>query len=74
VDERTELSWRGSAAFFNSDSRSGLRTYGAIGTIIGQRDFTQLRDQGATFDANGRIQGMWTPEDLAQNFRGVAPG
>jgi predicted metalloendopeptidase len=39
--------------------------YGAIGAIIGHEVSHSFDDQGAMFDARGRLQNWWTPEDLA---------
>ena len=39
--------------------------YGAIGAVIGHEISHSFDDQGALFDATGRLQNWWTPEDLA---------
>jgi predicted metalloendopeptidase len=39
--------------------------YGAIGAIIGHEISHSFDDQGAQFDAAGRLQNWWTPDDLA---------
>ncbi|PYQ19853.1 MAG: peptidase M13, partial [Acidobacteria bacterium] len=39
--------------------------YGAIGAVIGHEISHSFDDQGAMFDAAGRLQNWWTPEDLA---------
>ncbi|MCE1229114.1 MAG: M13 family metallopeptidase [Firmicutes bacterium] len=39
--------------------------YGAIGAIIGHEISHSFDDQGALFDATGRLSNWWTPEDLA---------
>jgi predicted metalloendopeptidase len=39
--------------------------YGAIGAIIGHEVSHSFDDQGAMFDAGGRLQNWWMPEDLA---------
>jgi predicted metalloendopeptidase len=39
--------------------------YGAIGATIGHEVSHSFDDQGAMFDARGRLQNWWTPEDLA---------
>jgi putative endopeptidase len=39
--------------------------YGAIGTIIGHEISHSFDDQGAQFDAQGRLRNWWTPEDSA---------
>jgi putative endopeptidase len=53
--------------FFNPDS-DPAKNYGAIGTIIGHEISHSFDDQGATFDATGRLRNWWTTEDLA-HFR-----
>ncbi len=39
--------------------------YGAIGATIGHEISHSFDDQGALFDASGRLQNWWTPEDFA---------
>ena len=39
--------------------------YGAIGATIGHEISHSFDDQGALFDASGKLQNWWTPEDLA---------
>ena len=39
--------------------------YGAIGAIIGHEISHSFDDQGAQFDAQGRLRDWWTKEDLA---------
>jgi predicted metalloendopeptidase len=39
--------------------------YGAIGAIIGHEISHSFDDQGALFDAQGRLRNWWTPEDFA---------
>jgi len=39
--------------------------YGAIGAVIGHEVSHSFDDQGAMFDATGRLRNWWTPEDLA---------
>ena len=39
--------------------------YGAIGAIIGHEISHSFDDQGALFDASGRLHNWWTPEDFA---------
>ncbi len=48
-----------------------VRSYGAIGTVIGHEISHSFDDQGAQFDADGRLANWWTPEDLA-HFKEVA--
>ncbi len=40
--------------------------YGAIGVVIGHEISHGFDDQGAQFDAQGRLQNWWTPEDLKE--------
>jgi predicted metalloendopeptidase len=39
--------------------------YGAIGATIGHEISHSFDDQGAQFDASGRLENWWTPEDFA---------
>jgi putative endopeptidase len=56
--------------FFNPESDSA-HNYGAIGAIIGHEISHSFDDQGATFDATGRLRNWWSAEDLA-HFRAAA--
>ena len=42
--------------------------YGAIGAVIGHEITHSFDDQGAMFDAEGRLSNWWTKEDL-EHFR-----
>ena len=46
-------------------SRPDVMNYGAIGAIIGHEISHSFDDQGAMFDATGKLQNWWTPADLA---------
>jgi predicted metalloendopeptidase len=39
--------------------------YGSIGAVIGHEISHSFDDQGALFDADGKLQNWWTPEDYA---------
>ena len=48
-----------------------VENYGSIGATIGHEISHSFDDQGSQFDAQGRLQNWWTPEDLA-HFRASA--
>jgi predicted metalloendopeptidase len=49
-------------------NRPAAMDYGAIGAVIGHEISHSFDDQGAMFDARGRLSNWWTAEDLA-HFR-----
>jgi putative endopeptidase len=51
--------------------RGAALNYGAIGAVIGHEISHSFDDQGALFDAHGRLRNWWTPEDLAR-FKSAA--
>ncbi len=48
-----------------------IRNYGAIGSVIGHEISHSFDDQGAQFDAQGRLANWWTKEDMAK-FTAIA--
>jgi endothelin-converting enzyme/putative endopeptidase len=52
------------APFFDP-AASDAQNYGAIGTTIGHEVSHSFDDQGAQFDAQGRLRDWWTKDDLA---------
>jgi predicted metalloendopeptidase len=52
--------------FFDS-RRPVTMDYGAVGAVIGHEISHSFDDQGALFDAEGRLKNWWTPAD-AQHF------
>ncbi|HRI48601.1 MAG TPA: M13 family metallopeptidase [Pseudomonadota bacterium] len=52
-------------------SRPVAMDYGAAGATIGHEISHSFDDQGALFDAKGRLQNWWTKEDLA-HFKAAA--
>jgi putative endopeptidase len=53
---------------FFDPSRPLAMDYGAIGAVIGHEISHSFDDQGAKFDATGRMHDWWTPADL-QHFQ-----
>jgi putative endopeptidase len=64
-------------------NRPTVMDYGAMGAIIGHEVSHSFDNQGALFDARGRLHNWWTPEDfkhfaassdqLAAQYRGYRP-
>jgi putative endopeptidase len=52
------------APFFDAAAPDAVN-YGAIGSVIGHEISHSFDDQGALFDAHGRLANWWTKEDLA---------
>ncbi|MCU0685665.1 MAG: M13 family metallopeptidase, partial [Polyangiaceae bacterium] len=52
-------------------ARPSAMDYGAIGSTIGHEISHSFDDQGALFDATGRLENWWTPADFA-HFREAA--
>jgi putative endopeptidase len=50
--------------YFNPH-RDPVMDYGAIGAVIGHEISHSFDDQGALFDASGRLNNWWTKEDFA---------
>ena len=50
---------------FRMDATDAVN-YGAIGLVIGHEISHGFDDEGAQFDAQGRLQNWWTAEDLAK--------
>jgi putative endopeptidase len=50
---------------FFDPSRPIVMDYGAAGAVIGHEISHSFDDQGALFDATGRLENWWTPEDFA---------
>ena len=50
---------------FFDPAASDAANYGAIGSIIGHEISHSFDDQGAQFDAQGRLRDWWTKDDLA---------
>jgi predicted metalloendopeptidase len=49
---------------FFDPARPAAMDYGAIGAVIGHEISHSFDDQGALFDAGGRLANWWTPEDF----------
>ena len=56
---------------FFDPQRPALMDYGAIGMVIGHEISHSFDDQGSLFDAEGRLNNWWTPEDL-EHFQAAA--
>ena len=50
---------------FFDPQRDPVMDYGAIGAVIGHEISHSFDDQGALFDASGRLENWWTKEDFA---------
>jgi len=50
---------------FFDPQRDVVMDYGAIGAVIGHEISHSFDDQGALFDADGRLRNWWTKEDFA---------
>jgi putative endopeptidase len=50
---------------FFDDQANAVVNYGAVGTVIGHEISHSFDDQGAQFDANGRLFNWWTKSDFA---------
>jgi putative endopeptidase len=50
---------------FFDPRRDPVMDYGAIGAVIGHEISHSFDDQGALFDASGRLKNWWTKEDFA---------
>jgi predicted metalloendopeptidase len=50
---------------FFDPARAAVMDYGATGSVIGHEISHSFDDQGALFDADGRLQNWWTKEDFA---------
>lgn len=53
-----------SAPYFDLNA-TAASNYGALGSVIGHEISHSFDDQGAQFDAHGRVTNWWTPDDLA---------
>jgi putative endopeptidase len=53
---------------FFDPGQSAARNYGGIGAVIGHEISHSFDDQGALFDARGRLRNWWLPDDFA-HFR-----
>jgi predicted metalloendopeptidase len=56
---------------FFDPKRPAVMDYGAIGAVIGHEISHSFDDQGAQFDADGKLANWWTPDDLA-HFKAAA--
>jgi len=50
---------------FFDPKRPAVMDYGAMGAVIGHEISHSFDDQGAQFDATGKLNNWWTPEDFA---------
>lgn len=56
---------------FFDPKRAEVMDYGATGAVIGHEISHSFDDQGALFDATGKLQNWWTKEDFA-HFKAAA--
>jgi putative endopeptidase len=52
------------APLYDREATDAIK-YGTIGMVVGHEVSHSFDDQGALFDATGRLANWWTPEDLA---------
>jgi predicted metalloendopeptidase len=57
---------------FFDPARPAVMDYGAIGSVIGHEISHSFDDQGALFDAAGRLENWWTKDDFAHFERSSA--
>jgi predicted metalloendopeptidase len=50
---------------FFDPTRAAVMDYGAAGSVIGHEISHSFDNEGALFDAQGRLHNWWTPEDFA---------
>jgi putative endopeptidase len=50
---------------FFDPARPSVMDYGSIGSVIGHEISHSFDDQGALFDASGRLENWWTKDDFA---------
>ena len=70
-DERDEFPGRNPPAPYFDPNRPIAMDYGAIGAVIGHEISHSFDDEGALFDASGRLSNWWTPADF-QHFEAAS--